>query len=81
MTNAHRAIVGVGLASASRGQPPLEEFMSVEGWLLTLSSDTVMRVQLEDGTSYLTSVERLLESARLGEVVERFRIQLRLGRA
>lgn len=80
-TNAHRSIVGVGLANARHGLPPLEEFTSVEGWLIELPNDAVMRVQLEDGTSYLTSVERLLESARLGEVVERFRIQLRLGRA
>lgn len=77
-TNAHRQITGVGVAASGLGLAPLEEYTSVETWLLALPGSTVMRISLEDGTSYLTSVERLLESSRLGEVVERFQIQLRL---
>jgi hypothetical protein len=75
-----RSIIGVGLAASGHGQAPLEEFLSVEAWLLSLPANAVMRVNYDDGTSYLTSVERLLDSSRLGEVVERFQIQLRLRR-
>jgi hypothetical protein len=73
-----RAVVGVGFAGSGHGQPPPEEFLSIEAWLLALPDDVVMRIQLEDGTSYLTSAERLCDSSRLGEVVERIRIQQRL---
>jgi hypothetical protein len=74
-----RAITSVGLASAELGLAPLEEFTSVEAWLRALPSAIVLRIGLEDGSSYLTSVGHILDSARLGDVVERFRIQMRLA--
>lgn len=60
--------------------PPLEEYLSVESWLEALPAAATLRVTLDDGTAYLTSVRHILESSLLGAVVDRFRIQLRLGR-
>lgn len=74
-----REITSVGLASAGLGLAPLEEFESVEMWLLRLPTATVLRIGLDDGSSYLTSVAHVLDSEWLGDVVDRFRIQLRLA--
>jgi hypothetical protein len=73
-----RIVTSAGLATSGLGLAPLEEYLSVEAWLLALPGDTVMRIGLADGTSYLTSVDRLVESDRLGEVVDRFHLQCRL---
>ena len=74
-----RQITSVVLASAGLGQAPLEEFTSVEMWLLALSPATVLKIGLDDGSTYLTSVGHILDSSLLGEIVDRFRIQLRLA--
>lgn len=76
---ATRAVTSAGFARPGEGLPPLEEFDSVEAWLLALPGRTAMRIGLQDGSSYLTSVAQLLESQTLDAVVERFRIQLRLA--
>lgn len=78
MVVGQRAIASVGLTSGL-GVAPLEEFDSVESWLLELPAATTLRVTFDDGTSYLASVARILDSSLLGSVVERFRIQLRIA--
>lgn len=79
MTVRQRAVTSVGLASSGRGLPPIEEFFGPESWLMALPAETVLRVGLEDGTSFLTSAERLVAGDRLAAVAERIRIQRRLG--
>lgn len=75
---AERQVTSVGLASSGLGLAPLEEYGSVESWLLALPAATTLRVVLDDETAYLTSVAHILDSSLLGAIVERFRIQLRL---
>jgi len=72
-----RGITSVAVDSTTLA--PLEEYESVEAWLLALPGSTVLNIGMDDGSSYLTSVAHILDSSLLGEVVSRFRIQRRLG--
>lgn len=71
--------MSVGLASSGSGLPPMEEFFGPESWLAAVPGDTVLRVGLEDGTSFLTSAQVLVAGDRLAAVAERIRIQRRLA--
>jgi len=72
------AITHVGYRHRA-GDPPVQEYDSVEDWIQSLPALTVFELGFETGGTALVTVGTIIEGGRLEEIAQRIRIQQRLA--